>query len=280
MMWSNASTAVNALYNSQVVASQTAAIAAGVAEAQAIITMRSNDGYNRASPYPGAQACPIVYTHGRGLRLTRLDTCTDPPYLCILGSTACGKWRTSPPPSLQTPAAPGWRYVTPWAMETPSQFRLPPPPNYLTSDIYQKAYIEVMQYGRKDSTVRTAEQTMTADFWHLNVQWYTNELTRKVSKARTRCGNPCSLGQDTARNQTTFPLLAIHLCTDSCRPTTTSSRALAISWPMPSPSPTCRSRAGTPSTSTGSGGPSRPFGTAVGACVGLWVFRCSRPVFS
>lgn len=58
MMWSNASTAVNALYDSQVVASQTAAIVAGVAEAQAIITMRSNDGYNRMLPYPGA--CSLV----------------------------------------------------------------------------------------------------------------------------------------------------------------------------------------------------------------------------
>jgi hypothetical protein len=58
MMWSNASTAVNALYDSQVVASQTAAIVAGVAEAQAIITMRSNDGYNRKLPNPGA--CSLV----------------------------------------------------------------------------------------------------------------------------------------------------------------------------------------------------------------------------
>lgn len=56
MMWTNASTAVNALYDSQVVASQTAAIAAGVAQAQAIITMRSNDGYNRMLPYPGARS--------------------------------------------------------------------------------------------------------------------------------------------------------------------------------------------------------------------------------
>lgn len=40
-----------------------------------------------------------------------------------------------------------------------------------------------MEYGRKNSAVRTAEQTMIADFWHLNVQWYTNELTRKVKHA-------------------------------------------------------------------------------------------------
>lgn len=57
MMSPSASTAVNALYDSQVVVSQTAAIAAGVLEAQAIITMRSDDGYNGMLPYPGA--CPF-----------------------------------------------------------------------------------------------------------------------------------------------------------------------------------------------------------------------------
>lgn len=40
-----------------------------------------------------------------------------------------------------------------------------------------------MNYGRKVSTYRTAEQTMTAQFWHLNVQFYTNELTRLVRTA-------------------------------------------------------------------------------------------------
>lgn len=46
-----------ALYNSQVVAGQAAAIAEGVRIAQAIIINRSNDGYNRGMPYPRACAC-------------------------------------------------------------------------------------------------------------------------------------------------------------------------------------------------------------------------------
>lgn len=57
-------------------------------------------------------------------------------------NSTCGKWRPAPPPSMPQAAAPAWRYVTPWAMETPSQFRLPPPPNYLNSSIYQQAYVE------------------------------------------------------------------------------------------------------------------------------------------
>ena len=57
-------------------------------------------------------------------------------------NTTCGVWRSTP--IEKRPAAmPTWRYVKPWAMETPSQFRLPPPPSYNTSSIiYQQAYIE------------------------------------------------------------------------------------------------------------------------------------------
>jgi hypothetical protein len=62
---------------------------------------------------------------------------------------------------------PQWRNVTPWALETPSQFRLPPPPDYEKSTIYQQAYNESMRVGRKVSAFRTAEETMIADFWYV-----------------------------------------------------------------------------------------------------------------
>jgi hypothetical protein len=44
-IWSNAQAAIDALYNSQVDPTQTAAINLGVAAGQAVITLRTNDGF-------------------------------------------------------------------------------------------------------------------------------------------------------------------------------------------------------------------------------------------
>jgi hypothetical protein len=52
-------------------------------------------------------------------------------------------------------------------METPSQFRLPPPPDYQKSIIFQNAYNEVMRVGRKVSAFRTEEETMIGNFWYV-----------------------------------------------------------------------------------------------------------------
>lgn len=52
-------------------------------------------------------------------------------------------------------------------METPSQFRLPPPPDYQESTIFQEAYNEVMRVGRKVSAFRTEEETMIGEFWYV-----------------------------------------------------------------------------------------------------------------
>jgi hypothetical protein len=62
---------------------------------------------------------------------------------------------------------PQWRSVTPWALETPSQFRLPPPPDYQKSTIFREAYNESMLVGRKISAFRTKEETMIGEFWYV-----------------------------------------------------------------------------------------------------------------
>jgi hypothetical protein len=49
-------------------------------------------------------------------------------------------------------------------MTSASQFRVGPPPS-LTSDLYAADFNEVKALGRKDSTVRTPEQTAIAQFW-------------------------------------------------------------------------------------------------------------------
>ena len=68
------------------------------------------------------------------------------------------------------------------------------PPTYpTTSDVYKKSYNEVRALGRKDSTVRTAEQTAIATFWKKSPElgWFSvldqvvNSTTNPVQAARS-----------------------------------------------------------------------------------------------
>jgi uncharacterized protein (TIGR03118 family) len=74
-----------------------------------------------------------------------------------------GDWRPTPP-AFAPAQTPQWPAVTPFALQSASQFR-PPPPPALTSPEYTAAYNEVKDLGRVDSTVRTPEQTEIARFW-------------------------------------------------------------------------------------------------------------------
>jgi hypothetical protein len=57
-----------------------------------------------------------------------------------------------------------WPKVKPFAIAKASQFR-PGPPVALDSQEWAKDYNEIKDYGRANSTKRTAEQTETARFW-------------------------------------------------------------------------------------------------------------------
>lgn len=83
-----------------------------------------------------------------------------PPFL---GARAPGEWRPTAPANAPG-LLPGWGAVTPFALPTPDAFREPPPPA-LTSREYAEAVSEVQALGRRDSTLRTAEQTEIAYFW-------------------------------------------------------------------------------------------------------------------
>jgi hypothetical protein len=75
-----------------------------------------------------------------------------------------GYWRPTPPafaPALE----PGWPYVTPFAMRSQDQFRAPPP-SPLMSPQYTADFVEMRDYGRNTSTVRSADQTHYAHFWY------------------------------------------------------------------------------------------------------------------
>jgi hypothetical protein len=90
-----------------------------------------------------------------------------PPFL---GNTAIGQWRPTPsllpgpPPSMSPGLAPWVASVTPFTMESNSQFRVAPPPS-LKSDVWEDDYNEVKSLGSLNSTTRTAEQTEIGYFW-------------------------------------------------------------------------------------------------------------------
>src|SRR5262245_61968772 len=117
-------------------------VAVGHEVAQQILDWRSTDGSGAVVPYtPG----------------------TNP-----------GDWQPTPrpnpnPPPAELPGlpalAPQWRYVTPFAMTSGSQFR-PAAPPALDSAEYTAAFNEVKSLGRADSTTRTEEQTQIAQFWN------------------------------------------------------------------------------------------------------------------
>jgi hypothetical protein len=90
------------------------------------------------------------------------DGFTPPPPL-FLGGTAPGQWRPTPPAFLPG-AGPQFAYMTPWAIESPSQFRMAGPPP-LASARYAADVNEVKAMGSSTSLLRTPDQTLLAEFW-------------------------------------------------------------------------------------------------------------------
>ena len=80
-------------------------------------------------------------------------------------STAPGQWRPTPPDF--TPATSAHvPSVTPYAVQSSTQFR-PGPPPALTSPEYAAAFNESKALGSVSSTVRTPDQTQVAMLWRL-----------------------------------------------------------------------------------------------------------------
>jgi VCPO second helical-bundle domain len=73
--------------------------------------------------------------------------------------------------------------VVPFTFSDPSQFR-PDGPNPLTSEAYTEDFIETRDYGRSNSTFRSAEQTDVAYFYaeHAYVFWNRNLIGLAISR--------------------------------------------------------------------------------------------------
>jgi len=103
-------------------------VATGAAYASAMLAARSNDGSKTVVAYvPGVLP---------------------------------GQWRPTPP-GYAPAAVPQWGGVTPFLMDSGSQFRPAPPPS-LDSAEYLAAYNEVKEIGSATSATRTADQTNSA----------------------------------------------------------------------------------------------------------------------
>jgi hypothetical protein len=93
------------------------------------------------------------------------------------GGTGAGVWRPTPPANAPG-FAPWLATVTPFTLESPSQFRADSPP-LLISGAYRHDYDEVKALGSATGSARTPEQTAVAAFYNEN---YLGLLNRAVSR--------------------------------------------------------------------------------------------------
>ncbi|MCI0357785.1 MAG: vanadium-dependent haloperoxidase [Planctomycetaceae bacterium] len=148
-------------------------IAVGEDAAAAMLLLRSADGWDAVVPYtPG----------------------TEP-----------GDWQPTPT-ALAAAAFTQWGQVTPFGLESNSQFRLPPPPALHTGR-YAIDYLEVMLVGRVDSPFRPQDRTDVARFYAAAtpVQVW-NSAARQASAAQ---------GKTLSENARILALLAMAMCDGS-----------------------------------------------------------------
>jgi hypothetical protein len=112
----------------------------GQRAAAAILALRANDGSQHLEPAMGSDYVP-----------------GDEP----------GSWRQDPISQIPVALGAHWGEVTPFALDSNDQFRVPPPPA-MESDAYTAAYNEVQALGGDGDTtptLRSEEQTQIGIFW-------------------------------------------------------------------------------------------------------------------
>jgi hypothetical protein len=104
-------------------------------------------------------------------------TPAPPPFL---GGTSVGEWRPTPPGFLPG-AVPQLGHVTPWAIQSQSQFR-PSGPPALTSAQYAADFNETKLMGSASSPARTDDQTQFSIFWNGNTPVFWNRTALQVAE--------------------------------------------------------------------------------------------------
>jgi hypothetical protein len=115
-----------------------------------------------------------------GVRASDGSAVTPPPFV---PGTNPGDYRPTPP-NFPTPVFTNWGTVTPFVLNSGSQFRPAPPPP-ITSAAYAAALNQVKSLGQNSSTTRTADETTLAKFWGAAPIWNVwNEIAQKLAVAR------------------------------------------------------------------------------------------------
>ena len=125
-------------------------IAVGKEAAEKLVALRSNDGANKKVEYT-AEKRP-------------------------------GIWQPTPP-TLAPDLLPGWSQVTPFAIKSAEQFKVPDP-YPLNSASYAKDLNEVKLLGARNSTVRTSEQTIAAVWSPIPPAVIWNSAARSAATAK------------------------------------------------------------------------------------------------
>jgi hypothetical protein len=141
-------------------------ISIGNTVADRILALRNNDGSN---------VQPIPYVFGN----------------------APGDYQSTPPNFPKQPQFTHWSRVTPFGLESASQFR-PSGPPALISDRYSDAFNQIKSLGIAGSTTATADEALTGRFWNGAIQNYWNEIAQTASVAHNLT---------TAQNARLFALL-------------------------------------------------------------------------
>ncbi len=94
------------------------------------------------------------------------------------GPVVPGAWQVVPP--FTTAQTPWVAFMQPFMLTHSAQFRVPAAPS-LGSAQYATDFNETKAYGSATSTIRTPDQTATADFWNANAINQENQLYRDVA---------------------------------------------------------------------------------------------------
>lgn len=127
-------------------------ITLGENAANAILKLRAGDGWDTSAEYKWHPMAPGVYAE--------FHEHSDTPQGFIFGA--------------------GWGKAKGFALESPDQFRSPPPPA-IDSDAYTKAFDEVKDVGRFQSINRTPDQTHLALWWKDFAENSHNRLARDLA---------------------------------------------------------------------------------------------------
>ena len=123
----------------------------GAAAARAILAKREGDGWDGQAEYQWHPMAPGVYAE--------FQDHSGTPQGFIFGA--------------------GWAKARGFALRSPDQFRVPPPPA-ISSDAYTEAFREVKEQGRFQSMSRTPDQTHIALWWKDFAESSHNRLARDL----------------------------------------------------------------------------------------------------